>query len=142
MPKPATSTLIWSREQDTFALYEQGNPDIPLLPGDDEPWFVWLTSHTSFSFQGKYGRFSLQKERRSRGGDGYWYAYRRQGKHTVKKYAGRTQDLSITHLEDLAQLLHTPMGEALPVPVPDAVPPSSSLHRVPLLARKLHLPRL
>jgi LuxR family maltose regulon positive regulatory protein len=135
-------TLIWSWEQGIYALYEQGNPDIPLLQGDDEPWFVWLASHTSFSFQGKYGRINLQKERRPRGGEGYWYAFRRRGKHTVKKYAGRSQDLSITHLEDLARLLHAPTSEALPAPVPDTVPPSSFLHQVPLLAPKLQLPRL
>ena len=142
MPKPASSTLIWSREQGIYALYEQGSPDTPLLPGDDEPWLVWLASHTSFSFQGKYGRLNLQKERRSRGGAGYWYAFRRQGKHTVKKYAGRSQDLSIAHLEDLAQILHAPTSEALPAPVPDTVAPSSFPHQVPLLAPKLQLPRL
>lgn len=140
MPKPVMSTLIWSWEQGIYALHEQGNPHTPLLQGDDEPWFVWLTSHTSFSFRGKYGHLNLQKERRPRGGEGYWYAYRRQGKHTLKKYAGRTRDLSIAHLEDLARLLQTPTSEALPAP--ETVPPSPFLHRVPLLAPKLQPPRL
>jgi LuxR family transcriptional regulator, maltose regulon positive regulatory protein len=143
MPKPVASTLIWSWEQGIYTLYEQGNLDVPLLlQGDDEPWFMWLTSHTSFSFQGKYGRLNLQKEKRSRGGEGYWYAYRRQGKHTVKKYVGRTPDLSIARLEDLAQLLETPTGETPPAPVPDTVSPSSFLHQMPLLAPKLQMPRL
>lgn len=142
MPKPATSTLIWSWEQGVYALYEQGHPEAPLVQEDDEPWLLWLASRTSFSFQGKYGRLNLQKERRPRGGEGYWYAYRRQGKQTVKKYAGRTAGLSIARLEDLAQLLQTPTSEVVPSPVPDTVAPSSFVHPVPVLAPKLQLPRL
>src|SRR5258708_31162918 len=68
MPKPVVSMLTWSWERGIYVLYEQGNLDVPLLQGDDESWFAWLTSHTSFSFQGKYGRLNLQKERRPRGG--------------------------------------------------------------------------
>src|SRR5579859_7238978 len=139
MPKPATSTLIWSWEQGVYALYEQGHPEAPLVQEDDEPWLLWLASRTSFSFQGKYGRLNLQKERRSRGGEGYWYAYRRQGKQTVKKYAGRTADLSIAHLEDLAQLLHSSTRKVGTDPAPDTVAPSSFVHQVPLLAPKLQL---
>src|SRR5712691_9118614 len=43
MPKHVKSTLIWSWEQGIYTLYEQGNLDTPLLQGDDEPWFVWLS---------------------------------------------------------------------------------------------------
>jgi hypothetical protein len=53
-------TLIWSWEQGIYALYEQGSPDTPLLQGGDEPW---LASHTSFSFQGKYGRINRLSDR-------------------------------------------------------------------------------
>ena len=98
MPKSAVYTIIWSSEQDTYALYTQDSPDDPLLRGDPESWWTWLTSHTSFSFQGKHCHLNLQKERRLRGTEGYWYAYRRQGKHIVKKYAGRTADLSTARL--------------------------------------------
>src|SRR5690349_9561303 len=110
MPKSAVSHVVWSQERGIYVLYERSNPNIPLRQGDDERWFIWLTSHTSFSFQGKDGSCNLQKERRARGGEGYWYAFRRQGKRVVKKYAGRTSDLSIAHLEHLAQHLNTSMS--------------------------------
>jgi LuxR family transcriptional regulator, maltose regulon positive regulatory protein len=36
-------------------------------------------------------------------GEGYWYAYRSQGRQTRKKYIGRTSSLSIARLEDIAE---------------------------------------
>lgn len=136
MPKPATSLLIWSQQQSIYIVCEQGQPDTPF---GENNWFAWLTSRTSFSFQGKEGHINLQKEKRPRGEDGYWYAFRRQGKMTRKKYAGRTLNLSIPHLENIAQFLSTSTN--MP-PAPDAVPLSSSQHQMPLLASKLQIPRL
>lgn len=55
------------------------------------------------------GHLTLLKETRARGEDGYWYAYRRLGKRTVKKYAGRPADLTFARLEWTArELLRTP----------------------------------
>ena len=139
MPKPVAFMLIWSWRQDTYMLYERNNLVTLLSQGDGEAWFAWLTSHASFSFEGKCGRLNLQKEKRSRGKEGYWYAYQRQGKHIVKKYAGRTQALSTACLEDLARLFATPMSK---VHVLDTVPPTPPPYREPLLAPKLQLPRL
>ncbi len=42
---------------------------------------------------------SLQKERRRRGQDGYWYGYRRQGRQMVKTYLGKSSVLSMARLE-------------------------------------------
>ena len=47
----------------------------------------------------------MLKETRARGNEGYWYAYQRQGRRRIKQYAGRTPDLTISRLEELA---HTP----------------------------------
>lgn len=189
MPKPAKYTLIWSIEQDIYTLYAQESRDTPVLQGDDEAWFAWLSTHTSFSFQGRHGHLNLLKEVRLRSGEGYWYAYRRQGKRTVKQYAGRTTDLTMGRLEGIAQALGTfidgtspatgehrrgkrsvvpqlsTTAEASEVPEthvangavtsPASQPvimrvepqqgvpaPLSTASRVPLLASKLHLPRL
>ncbi len=165
MPKPALHTLIWSLEQDTYALYTQGNRDAHRLQGDDTSWFAWLATHTSFSFQGRHGHLSLLKEMRPRGGEGYWYAYRRLGKRTVKQYAGRTPDLTLARLEDVAQTLGartSAIRKAQPIQAVqtlhiapretidearrkralDPVPTSSSLSHVLLLTPKLRPPRL
>jgi LuxR family maltose regulon positive regulatory protein len=104
MPKPARHALIWSAERAMYAASEESEEeewnDLHLHE-NDQAWCDWLSGRTSFSFQGKHGRLNLLKERRPRGGEGYWYAYARQGKHTIKRYAGRTSDLTIAQLETL-----------------------------------------
>ena len=125
-----------------YDLYEQDDRDHPLLQGGDELWFAWLAIHTSFSFQGQHGQLNLLKEARPRGEEGYWYAYRRQGKRMAKKYAGRSKDLTIARLEAIAQALGVLMSETPPIPDGSLPIPSSSQSQVPLLASKLHLPRL
>lgn len=113
MPKTAQHILVWSSDQHTYALYEQDQQYQVLLQRDEERWLAWLATHTSFSFQGKHGQLNMQKEVRPRGREGYWYAYRRQGKRTVKKYVGRTTDLVMARLEEIAQLL-TQEADQLP----------------------------
>ncbi len=71
---------------------------------------------------------------------GYWYAYRRQGKRTRKRYAGRSAELTFAQLEALAEQLEaTPAQLELVVPQTGAV---AELPTPPLLAPKLQLPRL
>jgi LuxR family transcriptional regulator, maltose regulon positive regulatory protein len=105
MPKSAAYTLFWSAERNSYGLFTRHNREAPVLTGDDDAWFVWLASHTSFSFHGQHGSLSFQKEERPRGKEAYWYAYCRQGKRMVKKYAGRSADLSMARLEAVAQAL-------------------------------------
>ena len=107
-----------------------------------------LDKDTSFSFYGQQGHLTLLKETRVRGGDGYWYAYRRQGQRVVKKYAGRPADLTIARLEELARTLQAdPIQRELtqqPLPSPSLHPqpaPSSLFQQVPLLMPKLRPPR-
>lgn len=111
MPKRAPHTLSWSTEQNAYTLCMQGKQHVLQLQRDDSAWFAWLTIHTSFSFHGQQGRLSLLKEARTRGKEGYWYAYRRQGQRVIKQYAGRTPDLTLAHLERLAHISQTPSNE-------------------------------
>ena len=94
MPKTASSAVIWSSERKSCEFYEQHGKKHCRSPYNRENWHSWLDTRTSFSFQGHSGRLSLLKEPRPRGA-GYWYAYRRYGGKIVKKYMGRTSDLSI-----------------------------------------------
>jgi LuxR family maltose regulon positive regulatory protein len=141
MPKAAEHVLIYKQDQNSHWLYKNNNRDYAFLQGDSEQWFAWLADHTSFSFQGLHGHLNMLKEARKSGGkgeDGYWYAYRRQGKRTMKKYAGRTADLTMTCLETIARALTEMMTENAPTLVPPPLPPIQT----PLLEPKLHLPRL
>ncbi len=105
MPKRAKYTLIWSPSREGYELYGQDERGQPRLCGDDETWFAWLAAHSAFSFQGQHGQLNLLKEARPRGGDGYWYAYRRQGRRMAKKYIGRSADLTMARLEAVASAL-------------------------------------
>ncbi len=153
MPKSARYTLRWSAEHERYELHAQESA--AGRPLQEDWWFAWLAEQSSFSFQGKQGRLSLLKEARERGAD-YWYAYRSLNRRTIKKYAGRSVDLTAAHLEEIARILasnnrdvvgdaeHTerfPSSTAtgaLRIPAPTTVPP----HELPLLRYKLQPPRL
>src|SRR5579875_2907297 len=107
MPKAASNTLVWSAQQTVYTACAETQQEPLLLHEHDPRWFPWLADRSSFSFQGKHGRLNLLKETRKRGREGYWYAYARHGKRIVKRYAGRTSDLTILSLEMLAQTLAT-----------------------------------
>ena len=138
MPKPATHTLLWSAQTKTYALISADSPPLSLVPGNEEPWVAWLTTHSSFSFQGQSGHLSVLKESRQRGG-GYWYAYHTTQSHTRKRYLGRTAMVTLARLEQVAQEL-----SSAPSPSPRAqAPPAPSFEqRGALLSSKLSPPRL
>ncbi|HVU69332.1 MAG TPA: LuxR C-terminal-related transcriptional regulator [Ktedonobacteraceae bacterium] len=102
MPKGTTYTLAWSAEQDCYELRAPG--DEQVWTREDERWFSWLEECPSFAFQGRSGHITLLKERR-RYGEGYWYAYRTSHRRTMKKYAGRSEQLTFARLETLASAL-------------------------------------
>jgi LuxR family maltose regulon positive regulatory protein len=129
MPRPATHIFAWFTERNRYELYEQ---DRLVLQGDDAAWFTWLEQHTAFAFHGQHGHLNLLKEERKNRGEGYWYAYQRQGKRTIKRYAGQSSKLTTTHLETIARSLRAPAA-----PVRETVQAQA-----PLLEPKLRLPRL
>ncbi len=106
-------------------MIEEEHVTMPLSQDGDANWQAWLASHTAFAFQGRNGTANLLKEARTNRGEGYWYAYRRQGRRTVKRYVGRSAELTVAQLEAVAAKL-----ASSPVP-------SQSL-----LLPKLRLPQL
>src|SRR2546421_7510554 len=138
MPKPATHTLLWSAQSKTYALLCPDSPPQSLLPGNEESWLAWLTTHSSFSFQGQYGHLSVLKESRKRGA-GYWYAYHTTQSRTRKRYLGRTAMVTLARLEKVAQELSSTPLPALLAPEPTAL--SLEQHSL-LLSTKLSPPRL
>jgi LuxR family transcriptional regulator, maltose regulon positive regulatory protein len=103
--RPPLYQLVRVTERGCYQLFASDAQNPVLTVREDETWFQWLASHTSFSFQGKSGFLHLQKEQRLRGKEGYWYAYRRCGKRMVKKYVGRSVYLIPARLETIAQIL-------------------------------------
>src|SRR3989440_68377 len=138
MPKPPTHTLIWSAQSETYALVTPDHPPQEIVPGHQEPWVAWLTTHSSFSFQGQSGHLSVLKESRPRGA-GYWYAYHTKESQTRKRYLGRTAMLTLARLEEVAQVLGS---EPEPAPLAQALTSSSSEQKGVLLSTKLSPPRL
>jgi LuxR family transcriptional regulator, maltose regulon positive regulatory protein len=170
MPKAAQYRMIWHSERQTYELHEHpGGHLLTVTPGE-QTWFAWLDTVPSFTFRGKLGQFTVRKESRQ-WGDRYWYAYRRVGPKLTKKYLGRTADLTLVRLEEVAALLtgaeisprkeaavRAPSNElvqdrqrsrrAVEVDVPavgaDAITGPSARpggSRDPLLFTKLHVPR-
>ncbi|GHO87169.1 hypothetical protein [Dictyobacter formicarum] len=104
MPKAAPYHLIWHVEHENYELYDQRErPILTVTPGEPG-WFPWLDTIASFAFRGRQGQLTVRKESRQ-WGHGYWYAYNRVGPKLMKRYLGRTADLTLTHLEEMAAQL-------------------------------------
>lgn len=72
----------------------------------------WLARQRTFAFHGRRGQLNLLKEKRQRGGQGYWYAYRRVRGQMLKRYLGRDEQVDPERLEELAEELRAETGEA------------------------------
>ena len=165
MPKVAKHALTWLPERSVYELRGLDGANEQSIRGEDEKWFTWLSALSSFAFRGQHGNLTLRKEARANG-EGYWYAYRSQHQQTFKRYVGRTADLTIARLEEIARTFVAIMSEGPDVsqqvelvpalnafpedasrsrdvqdPVIDMVSTSSFKQRV-LLESKLHPPRL
>src|SRR6266568_4655260 len=163
MPRPAPYLLRWSSAGQRYELRESRDTAVIDLEVESPGWFVWLDQTSSFAFHGRTGSYTARQERKERGG-GYWYAYLREQGKVTKRYLGRSADLTLTRLEQAAQLLaeHPPAALSLEEqvaerqvtpPLPSAPTPaaaplerespvSSRLQPEPLLATKVQRPRL
>src|SRR5690349_15648551 len=104
MPKVASYRLAWSFTDQTYQLQEtRDHTRLQVVP-DSPAWFAWLDQVSSFAFRGKGGHYTARKESRLRG-EAYWYAYVGAGKKLTKKYLGRTTDVTLARLEQVAVAL-------------------------------------
>jgi LuxR family maltose regulon positive regulatory protein len=140
MPKSAQNVVYWSREQENYLLTEKSNGTaISALHGEN--WLQWLEEHRSFAFRGCNGQINMLKEKRSRGGD-YWYAYQRQGKEMLKRYAGRSEQLSMERLEEIASLMVEVEGATNMEELHAPLEMEAASRFEALLMPKLQLPRV
>ncbi|GAC1389572.1 MAG: LuxR C-terminal-related transcriptional regulator [Ktedonobacteraceae bacterium] len=143
MPKSAQYVVIWSAKKAKYLLTEPENGASLLVP-EEVDWQQWLEKHRSFAFHGRNGQINLLKEKRSRGDNDYWYAYQRHGKQMVKRYAGRSTQLSMERLEETATLL-AKKDEATSSPPSESKSSLSAFSPAQfelLLMPKLQLPRI
>ena len=109
MPKAAPYRVIWDPERGSYELHDTSSQQtLPVVPGS-HAWYDWLKSISSFTFGDQHAQVTVRQEPRS-GGSTYWYAYRRTGEKMAKKYLGRTSDLSLAHLEEVALQLASPLA--------------------------------
>jgi LuxR family maltose regulon positive regulatory protein len=112
--------LTWSAASRTYAWSgEPGGEVLSLIP-DSPAWFARLAELPSFAFHGKNGSYTARQEHRGRD-ERYWYAYLRLGQKVRKKYLGKTAELTLTRLEQVAWVLHT---EEISAVLPDTAPPT------------------
>lgn len=109
MPKQARYMLAWTPLHQTYELYESQSSEALDIASDGLAWLAWVNQVSSFAFHGKNGAYTASKEQRQRG-EGYWYAYARVEGKLVKRYLGRSTNLTMSHLEKIAQelRLHRP----------------------------------
>jgi LuxR family transcriptional regulator, maltose regulon positive regulatory protein len=160
MPRRTMYLLRWLEEKQAYELTGAGAPITTpqdLKPGN-QAWFDWLEKVTSFAFASRAGTHStVRKEKMQRGGS-YWYGYRSLQGKTVKRYIGRTADLSLARLEEVAASLRSKPQKIeaheesttqrlasipqLPAPTaPSGLSAPVPAQMMPLLESKLYPPR-
>lgn len=151
MPKSAPYRVSWSFEHQTYLLSESTDVEDVPLQEDAARWLEWLEEHDAFAFDGRGGHLNLLKEWRRRGRDGYWYAYLRREGRMLKRYVGRSEQVTMQRLEELAVLLASEKRAPWQsrdnhasdehISTSDTII-SSAIQFEPLLLSKLELPRL
>ncbi len=105
MPRRAARSICWSPERQRYEVWDGGRPDAAAVLPEGDAWLAWLDGCASFAFQGRSGaRCTVRKETLRRGG-AYWYGYRSLRGRTVKRYIGRTADLRLARLEEVADAI-------------------------------------
>jgi len=107
MPKSFRRSIRWDTQAASYQVIEQAASTITAsnLDFQSHVWQQWLEQVSSFAFQSKHGHhFTARKEVRARG-DVYWIAYRKVSGKLTHKYLGRTTDVTLSRLEQVAATL-------------------------------------
>ncbi|GCE11173.1 LuxR C-terminal-related transcriptional regulator [Tengunoibacter tsumagoiensis] len=153
MPRYTPAQLRWSEQAQNYVFSMDDQTSTQTLTND------WLEHITSFSFHSRWGMHYTVRKQRVQRGSSYWYAYRRLHGRVAKRYLGKSTDLTLVRLEEIARLLENvpdsyPLAfqsmqeTGLPQPAreivyaQDARQHLSSVEALPLLVTKLSPPRL
>lgn len=147
MPRRVPHRLHWSSEEQTYQIHNESTSR--GLPAESDAWSGWLAAITSFSFLGRSGAYCTARREKMQRGDAYWYAYRSIRGKTVKRYIGKTDELTISRLEEIAASFATREAPVTSIESDEArINPSVSIASVqpntstPLLEPKFNPPRL
>ncbi|MBI9050155.1 MAG: hypothetical protein JEZ00_12090 [Anaerolineaceae bacterium] len=69
-----------------------------IIQIDSPSWYEWVNTNNRFSYKGKNGNYMARKEMRRN--NAYWYAFRRVSGKLHKVYMGKSQELSLSQLEE------------------------------------------
>ncbi len=126
----------------------EGASNAAAIPVDTPAWFGWLEQATVFACRRADVSFTARKERKQRGG-WYWTAYYRHAGRRFKAYLGKSEELTLARLHEIARRLAERSRTAgaaegvSPTRAPPSPTPASSRPRPPLLLRtKLAIPPL
>lgn len=130
---------------DGILTYRDGMQEHTIAVGNPM-WRQWLAAEgtTTFRFEHPLCNFTARRERKRDGW--YWYAYRMRGGALQKAYLGKSTDLTLDRLQEVAAgfarrsaapVASTPPTEAAPL---TAAVSGASVPRDPLVATKLALP--
>jgi LuxR family maltose regulon positive regulatory protein len=122
MPRVPRHALIWSTDRTCYELFRGGQLLQRFRPGDDQAWLSWLEAQSACAFHGHAGRLNLHNEARTRGAR-YWYAYHASEQRSLKRYLGKTANLTLERLEQVAGELS---GAHVPAPRASHSPQHSS----------------
>ncbi|MEO8971680.1 MAG: AAA family ATPase, partial [Ktedonobacteraceae bacterium] len=101
-------------------------------------WYGWLECHGSFRFACPEGTFTARKERRA--DSWYWYAYRRRNGRLHTIYMGKSDDLTMIRLSEIAQLMTLECASTNKEDTAQSVQPERVLDQDELLITKLSVP--
>lgn len=89
-------------------IVENGKLESAVKVGS-KAWDKELHRIDSFRYVPKKNApFTARKEKSKRGEESYWYGYRKVSGKLHKRYIGKSSDLSIERLEEIAQQLNIP----------------------------------
>jgi predicted ATPase/DNA-binding CsgD family transcriptional regulator len=113
-------------------MYQENGQDILLVVGTPD-WYIWLTTVSTFKFVSTCGTFTARKEQAgNRRGGKYWKAYRKRHGKLSSAYLGKSETLTIEHLNAAAEVLadRDRLGEDQEVKT-DASPERTHVVRIP-----------
>lgn len=105
---------------------------------ESQRWFKWLESSPSFRYTPTSNDpYTCRKEKANRGEADYWYGYRKVGGKLHKRYIGKSHDLTVQRLEEVAALLDVPPQPRLKPEVTDIDSVTPSMQEVAKLQENI-----
>src|SRR5579859_7017028 len=106
MPRYAQVQLRWSPQSQIYMLFFDDQSSTQAFTNE------WLEQQDSFAFQSQAGHHATVRKQKGQRGGNYWYGYRRLHGRLLKRYLGKTEDVTLARLEEIASQLAHPQPSA------------------------------